>query len=713
MNARVTRSVLLTLVVTITMQANQALAQLQAGAAIVDVTPVNLPVLVNGGMLSRTVNEVNTRLHARALVLDAGDERIAIVVVDSCMIPRPLLDDAKQLASQRTQIKPDRMLISATHTHTAPASMSCLGTDADPTYVPYLREKLAEAIAAAEARLEPAELGWGEIDAAEHTALRRWIRRPDRLGVDPFGNPTMRANMHSGRNWEDVVGESGPEDPQLSMISVRSRSGRPIALLCNYSMHYFGDRALSADYFGLFCNRLEQEIAPDSKANEGTPSFVAIMSHGCSGDIWRRDYKVPAEKRNDGIKIDEYALQLADIALTAYKSIEYQSTDVLAMAEARMQLRYRTPNKQLLQWAEQTVEAMGDRPPKTQTEVYAKEQLILHERQSTEIVVQGLRVGDIAIATTPNETYALTGLKIKHQSPLEHTMVIELANGGDGYIPPPEQHLLGGYNTWAARSAGLEVQAEPKIVEAGLSLLEQAAGQPRRIYDPPAGPRVKAVIKARPVAYYRLHEWAGPHARDSSGRQHHALYEPRVAYFLDGPDSRGYTGDALNRCPHFVDARLRAMLPTDSDYTVSMWIWNGLPLNARETAGWFFSRGRDHSLRPEGEHLGVGGKQHAGRLVLHSQTGAEAQSFVGKSKLERWQWYQVVLVRRGDTVRVYLGDNEQPEIEAKVAPGPWSTGAEWFFAGRCDRNSNWEGRIDEVAVFDRALSPEEIRDLTE
>ena len=57
------------------------------------------------------------------------------------------------------------MLISATHTHSAPASMGCLGTDADPTYVPYLREKLAEAIAAAEKNLEPAQVGWGSIDA--------------------------------------------------------------------------------------------------------------------------------------------------------------------------------------------------------------------------------------------------------------------------------------------------------------------------------------------------------------------------------------------------------------------------------------------------------------------------------------------------------------------------------------------------------------------
>src|SRR5688500_9433839 len=70
-------------------------AEFKAGAAIVDVTPPKLPVLVNGGMLSRSVAKVKTPVHARALALSDGKEQLVIVVVDSCMMTREMLDDAK------------------------------------------------------------------------------------------------------------------------------------------------------------------------------------------------------------------------------------------------------------------------------------------------------------------------------------------------------------------------------------------------------------------------------------------------------------------------------------------------------------------------------------------------------------------------------------------------------------------------------------------
>ncbi|MGE0761389.1 MAG: hypothetical protein AB7O38_30525, partial [Pirellulaceae bacterium] len=618
----------------------EAQAELRAGAAIIDVTPEKLPVLVNGGMLSRSVDTIKTRMYARAIVVDEGGERLAMVVVDSCMMSRDLLDEAKQLAAQQTKIRPDRMLISATHAHSVPSSMGCLGTDADPQYVPYLRLKLAEAIAAAEKNLEPARVGWAVANAAEYTALRRWIRRPDRIAEDPFGNPTVRANMHAGRVWDDVTGESGPEDPDLSMIAFQSADGHPIAVLANFSMHYFGDAALSADYFGLFCEGLQRSVGEPVK---GRPPFVAALSHGCSGDIWRRDYTVPPSSAGADPTIESYTEGLLKIALSAFESIRYEPGAGLAMSETRMKLNYRVPDKQRLEWARRIVDAMGNRPPKDTTEVYAREQILLDERQSTQVVVQALRIGDIAIATTPNETYALTGLKLKLQSPLPKTMVIELANGGDGYIPPPEQHLLGGYNTWPARSAGLEVQAERKIVAAALEQLERVAAQPRRPYQASQGPAAQALLTARPIAYWRLDELAGPRARDLGGRHRDAFYEPGVVFFLAGPHTNRFSDVAtqpgdLNRAAHFAGGRLDARLPELGDhYSVSLWFWNGMPLEGRPMAGWIMSRGHDHGLDAHGDHVGLGGTTHPGRLVFQHGDGTDAAATVaGRTAIERW-----------------------------------------------------------------------------
>lgn len=686
-------------------------AEFRAGAAIVDVTPLTFPVLVNGSMTSGKAESVNTPLNARAIVVDDGRERLAIVVVDSCMMSRPFLDEAKALAASRTKIRPDRMLISATHTHSAAASMGCLGTDADPVYVPFLREKLAEAIAAAEKNLEPARIGWGSIDAGEYTATRQWVRRPDRLAEDPFGNFTVRANMHAARNWDDVTGPNGPEDPELSLISLQTRDGRPLAVLANFSMHYFGDKAVSADYFGLFCTGLKERIAVDKP---GQPSFVGIMSHGCSGDIWRRDYSLPDGQRGEKVTIDEYAGALIDRAKQAYDQIKYQDNATVAMAETRMTLNYRVPDKQRLEWAQRVVTEMGDRLPKNVREVYAREQLLLHEKQSTEIVVQALRLGDMAIATTPNETYALSGLKLKLQSPMPQTMVIELANGGDGYIPPPEQHLLGGYNTWAARSAGLEVLAEPKIVAAGLHLLEQVSNKPRRQHRSTQGPATMNILANRPAAYWRLDELAGPRAIDSSEHHRDAIFESPVLFFLDGPHHEQFCvrGEA-NRAVHLAGGRMSARIPKLGDnYTISLWFWNGMPNGSRPVLGWLMSRGEafDHASR--GEHLGLvsvdqGKEQPASNRLQFMSAGANAKPLAGRTTLARCTWHHLVLVREANRVRVYVNGNDQPEIDAAIENSNMPLGESLFFGGRCDGDSTWEGRLDEIAVFDRVLTADE------
>src|SRR5439155_4616902 len=97
---------------------------------------------------------------------------------------------------------------------------------------------IAKGIEQAAKNLAPARIGWTVLQDAEHTHCRRWIRRPDRMLTDPFGDRTVRANMHPGHQSPDAIGPSGPVDAGLSILSVQSPDGRPIALLANYSMHY-------------------------------------------------------------------------------------------------------------------------------------------------------------------------------------------------------------------------------------------------------------------------------------------------------------------------------------------------------------------------------------------------------------------------------------------------------------------------------------------
>src|SRR5437764_3247593 len=98
------------------------------------------------------------------------------------------------------------------------------------------------------------------------------------------------------------------------------------------------------------------------------------------------------------------------------------------MAQVEIPVNARGPDEKRLDWAKQVVAAMGDRLPKTQPEVYAREQVYLHDRPQAQMLLQSIRIGDFGIVAMPCEVYALTGLKIKAQSPLKTTMNIELAN---------------------------------------------------------------------------------------------------------------------------------------------------------------------------------------------------------------------------------------------------------------------------------------------
>ncbi len=687
--------------------------QFRAGACQVDISPEKLPVIVNAMFTERTADKVVDRLFAKALALDDGSTRLVLCVVDTCMMPRDLIDRAKELASAESGVPVHRMLVSATHTHSAPSAMGCLGSRVDPAYAAGLPAKLAAAMAGAVRNLAPARVGWGRVDDWEHTFNRRWIRRPDRLLEDPFGQRTVRAHMHPGHESPDAIGPSGPVDPGLSVLGVQSVEGRPLAVLANYSQHYYDSPLLSSDYYGRFAQHLAARLGVDS----GEAGFVGIMSQGTSGDLMWMDYGSPRHE----IGYDAYAQEMVERTLEAYRGIVWQDRVPLRMAEARLPLRYRVPSPERLAWARRVTSTVVDRLPQTLPEIYAGEALQLHARQQTELILQALRIGELGITALPNEVFAITGLRLKAQSPLPLTFNVGLANGAEGYIPPPEQHRLGGYTTWPARTAGLEVEAEPRIVETLLRLLEQVSGRPRHPLAAAGGRYAEAVLRSQPIAYWRFEEMAGPRAADILGRGSDGTFETGVALYLPGPGSgdgrrprpdltpSAFSEGAINRAVHFCGGRMRGpRLDLGPRYSISMWVWNGLPTDDRAVTGYFYSRGADGDSA-HGEHLGIGGTQDAaqtGRLILFNGNERN-QVLVGTAVLGVRRWHHVAFVREDRMVKVYL-DGEL-DLAAVLDVSFPSSPPGLFIGGRADNFANFEGRLDEVAIYSHPLSFPEVR----
>jgi putative membrane-bound dehydrogenase-like protein len=704
---RISIAFLLAALGTLAVSSAAAAESFRAGAAAVDISPRNAapqpPSIVAGGFLEARADRVHDPLFVRAVVLDDGGVggrepvRIALAVVDSCMMPQSLLDEAKALAAKRCGIPVERMMVSATHTHAAPAAMGCLGTRQDIPYAARLPAAIAEAIVAAAAKLEPAGIGWASVDDWRHTHNRRWIRRPETRIVDPFGNPTGLAHMHPGYLSKDVIGPSGPVDPQLSVVSIRTAAGRPLAVFANYSQHYFGAPAVSADYFGHFCRSVAAALG---EPGEGNGPFVCCLSQGTSGDLMWMDYGSPKQ----AVAIQDYAAAVARNAADVIGRIEHRDDIALAMAEKVLPLAYRVPDASRLAWARPIASAIPDDVPRNIPEVYAREATILHERQRTTVKLQAIRIGDLSIATLPNEVYALTGLKLRNRSPAAMHFNVSCANGAEGYIPPPEQHVLGGYTTWPARTAGLEVQAEPRIVETLVAALEEVTGRPARRSEDAHGPAARVVLDANPAGCWRLEDEDGAAPRNAVAGGGPARLTPGFAWYLPGVGAGTgigageslvpgpfSAGGRINRAVHLAGGELVLPGPPPrGDATLVAWIWLG------ERSG--------ASVREGAVCTGL----TAAPLVARQDAEHGLRFALGDVRTEpRWRaddWHHVAVVRSDDTVRVFVDGGSQPVLTAPAA----KAGA----AGESLRlGTGLQGKIDEVALFDRPLSAAELAGL--
>jgi len=119
-----------------------------------------------------------------------------------------------------------------------------------------------------------------------------------------------------------------------------------------------------------------------------------------------------------------------------------------------------------------------------------------------------------------------------------------------------------------------------------------------------------------------------------------------------------------------------------------------------------FSRGEDGAKDAPGDHLGLGGTAgHAGKLIFFNGN-AKNQTLAGSTPLKLREWHHVALVRDGPKVAVYLDGKREIEGEAQVTV-PAGCG-QLFFGGRNDKAFGFEGRLDEAAIYNRALTAKEI-----
>jgi hypothetical protein len=333
-------------------------------------------------------------------------------------------------------------------------------------------DQLADSIIRAHAALRPAAFGAAAHPLPEEVFNRRWFLKPGRMPLNPYGKLDA-VKTNAGANNDALDRPAGPTDPDITIISVQDTKRKPIALFANYSLHYVGGAPqgeLSADYFGEFARIMPSRLKSD-------PNFVAAMFNGTSGDINNIPFGVIRPPREPFEQIRIVAAKAADTAWFALKKIEQHQTNVrLGMIERKVELKYRRPTDDQVAEAK-VIAAIKDKAAIEKLPVraknYAGSMINASERpeETITVILQAIRIGDFAVCGVPFETFVETGLELKKRSPFPQTMVIGLANGRHGYLPTPEQHKLGGYETWL----GTNVVQEDASVILTNNLLEMLA----------------------------------------------------------------------------------------------------------------------------------------------------------------------------------------------------------------------------------------------
>jgi hypothetical protein len=210
------------------------------------------------------------------------------------------------------------------------------------------------------------------------------------------------------------------------------------------------------------------------QSKDQDPAVVAMMANGTSGDINNINFRQPRTVRRKPYEQMEFvARDVAGKVHAALAKAEYRNAITLAGRYRDLKIATRRPNQEQLEWAKQTLAKPAPAPGKVDLpHAYAQRTLGLAGYPETiPIPLQVLRIGDVCIGTMPNEVFCEIGLEFRKRSPVQPAFLVSLAHGYFGYLPTPQQHELGGYETWLGTSR-LEPKASEKMLE---TLMELAA----------------------------------------------------------------------------------------------------------------------------------------------------------------------------------------------------------------------------------------------
>jgi hypothetical protein len=425
-------------------------------------------------------------LKAKAIVFRGQSEQAAIVVCDLTGVSIDLASQVRSQAAEKTGIPAANIVVSATHSHTAPdyskdlyLRLAKASRDAKRTeYVEQLIQRTVEAIVKAHEAAGPVTLHAGSAGQETQVSFnRRFVMRDGSVRTwMNFQNP-------------DVVRAAGPIDPEVGVLLVKSLSdGAPRGVLSNFALHLdtVGGQKWSADYPYFIQQAVRAKLGPN---------VVSVFGTGCCGDINHSDPRRPERNKTDFIGSSlggTVRSQLAKLPRLERTELRVRSKVVklplqevtrleLVRAAAIVQAANRrekvdffehvTAYKQLI------LDQLRHRPPLADS----AEQLswgLTHAwagiGDSLPVEVHAICLGDeLAIVCLPGEVFVELGLAIKQGSPFRTTLVIELSGCVETvYIPTRAAFAQGSYEV---TNSTLQPGSGEMLVEAALNLLREAA----------------------------------------------------------------------------------------------------------------------------------------------------------------------------------------------------------------------------------------------